>query len=246
MPFEQKILPQFRDADPDGLVGLRGAMHYFQHIHTWFMHSIGKGNDVLPEQYQAAWIYTRVLVSLSHKLDYTDAAEIRAWMEPYRQSLLVNIDMMIRQHGEIAAQGRIETGVFSLPRQRIVRLPAVDFPDGVPEAIPCEIPGFVRLARRAEGMREAYRRRVRYSDIDKSGHMNNLRYIELFQDAFRAAFWRAFDPSIMEITFFSQCREGEELTVYSREETGEVYLTAVHADGTPAAAAVFAKEAWKA
>ena len=49
MPFHQTIYPQFRDADPDGLVGLRGAMRYFQDIHTWFFHAIDKGNDVLPQ-----------------------------------------------------------------------------------------------------------------------------------------------------------------------------------------------------
>lgn len=47
MPFEQTILPQYRDADPDGLIGLKGCMHYFQDIHTYYMHSIHKGNDRL-------------------------------------------------------------------------------------------------------------------------------------------------------------------------------------------------------
>ena len=56
MPFEQTILPQYRDADPDGLIGLKGCMHYFQDIHTYYMHSIHKGNDELPEQYGAAWV----------------------------------------------------------------------------------------------------------------------------------------------------------------------------------------------
>ena len=42
MPFEQTILPQYRDADPDGLIGLKGCMHYFQDIHTYYMHNIHK------------------------------------------------------------------------------------------------------------------------------------------------------------------------------------------------------------
>ena len=58
MPYEQILYPQYRDADPDGLIGLKGAMHYFQDGHTWFMHAYSKGNDVLPEQYGAAWVYT--------------------------------------------------------------------------------------------------------------------------------------------------------------------------------------------
>ena len=63
----------------------------------------------------------------------------------------------------------------------------------------------------------------------------------MFQDAYGAAFWKAFDPTEMEISFFSQCREGEELTILSREEESAVYLAALHADGKLASAALFNK-----
>ena len=136
MPFEQTFQPQYRDADPDGLIGLRGAMHYFQDIHTWFMHSIHKGNDELPEQYGCGWVYTRYLVTLSRKIDYTGPISLQTWMEPYRQPVLVNVNMLLYQHGEIAAMGKIENCVFSLERQRPQRLSAIEFPDDFPEEIP--------------------------------------------------------------------------------------------------------------
>ena len=56
MLFQLQVNPQFRDADHDGLIGLRGCMRYFQDAHTYFMHAIEKGNDVIPEKYGAAWI----------------------------------------------------------------------------------------------------------------------------------------------------------------------------------------------
>ena len=243
MPFEQTFRPQYRDADADGLIGLRGCMHYFQDIHTWFMHSIGKGNDVLPEQYGAAWVYTRYHVSLRRKLDYTDTVLATAWMEPYRQPVLLNIDCVLRQHGEIVATGKLEKCLFSLTRQRPLRLSAIDFPEGIPEESEAAnaIPDFIRLEKTAEGMAERYRRAVRVSDLDKSRHMTNLRYIDMYLDAYDAAFWRAFDPREMEITFLSQCREGEELTVLSREEEAAVRLAAVHGDGSLASVALFGK-----
>ena len=47
MPFKQTILPQYRDADPDGLIGLKGCMHYFQDIHTYLhaQYTQGKRSD---------------------------------------------------------------------------------------------------------------------------------------------------------------------------------------------------------
>ena len=239
MIFEQTLLPQYRDAEADGLIGLKGAMHYFQDIHTWFMHSIHKGNDELPEKYGSAWVYTRYLVSLIRKIDYTDQIVLQIWMEPYRQPVLVNVNMLLRQHGEVAAMGKIENCVFSLERQRPQRLSAIEFPDDVPEEIPNNIPDFVRLEKTADGMTERYTRTVRCSDLDKSNHMTNLRYIDMFQDACDKAFWAQFDARQMEICFLSQSREGETLSVRSRQDDNVLHFAAVHADGTLAAVAMF-------
>ena len=133
MPFEQTFYPQYRDAETDGLIGLKGAMHYFQDIHTWFMLSIHKGNDEIPEQYGCAWVYTRCLVSLSQKIDYSDQISLKTWMEPYRQPVLVSVNMLLSQHGTVAAMGKIESCVFSLGRQRPQRLSAIEFPENIPE-----------------------------------------------------------------------------------------------------------------
>lgn len=241
MPFVQTMQPQYRDAESDGLIGLKGAMHYFQDIHTWFMHSLHKGNDELPETYGSAWVYTRCLVSLLQRIDYTDSMTLQAWMEPYRQPVLVNIDLLLHQHGAVAAMGRIENCVFSLERQRPQRLSAIAFPDGVAEEVPHCIPEFLRLEKSAEGMMERYTRTVRYSDLDKSNHMTNLRYIDIFQDAYNASFWRQFGARNMEICFLSQCREGEVLSVRSREEENAVHMAAVHADESVAAVCMFSR-----
>ena len=45
MAFTQKFMPQYRDADETGLIGIRGFMRYCQDIHTWFMHEYNKGNQ---------------------------------------------------------------------------------------------------------------------------------------------------------------------------------------------------------
>ena len=207
MPFIQKDLPQYHYADDDGLIGLRGAMYYFQNIHTWHLHSIDKGNDVLPQKYEAGWIYTRYHVVLKQKMDYRGELTLRAWMEPYRQPVLVNENIEILQHGKIAACGKLECCVFSLARQRPLRLTAVDFPENFAEDVPNDIPDFLGIEKTADGTEERYIRTVRASDLDVNRHMNNLHYIAMFQDACDSSFWRDFSPKEMEICFMSQCKE---------------------------------------
>ena len=75
--------------------------------------------------------------------------------------------------------------------------------------------------------------------LDKSRHMNNLRYIEMFQDAYESSFWSALDPHEMEIRFLSQCKEGETISVCSRTDDTGVHFAALHQDGTLASTALF-------
>lgn len=239
MSFTQTLMPQYRDADADGLIGIRGSMRYFQDIHTWYFYSINKGNDVLPEAYGAGWIYTRFHVKLMQKMDYSGPVKLTSWMEPYRQPVLVNMNMTIEQGGKMMACGKIESCVFSLTRQRPLRLSAIEFPEDFAEDTDNDIPGFIGLEKTAEGMEERYQRTVRVSDLDKMGHMTNLRYIEMFQDAHGSQFWKTLNPTEMEISFLSQCREGETLSVRSKADGNTVHLAAVHADGTLASVAAF-------
>ena len=239
MPFIQKDLPQYHYADDDALIGLRGAMYYFQNIHTWHLHSVGKGNDVLPQKYQAGWIYTRYHVLLKQKIDYSGELTLRAWMEPYRQPVLVNENEEILQNGKLAACGKLESCVFSLTRQRPLRLSAIEFPEDFAEDVPNDIPDFLGIEKTADGTEERYIRTVRASDLDVNRHMNNLHYIAMFQDAYDSAFWHAFAPNEMEICFMSQCREGEEISVRSRITGNTVHFAALHQDGRIASVADF-------
>ena len=239
MPFTQAVMPQFRDADEDGLIGIRGCMRCFQDIHTWYMHSMDKGNDVLPEQYGAAWIYTRYQIRLHRKMDYSGPMTLSTWIEPGRQQARVTLDVTIRQGGDLTAEGRLESCIYSLTQRRPLRLSAVEFPENLAEDLPHEIPAFRKLGKDTDRMELRYQKTVRVSDLDKSRHMTNLRYIEMFQDAYDSAFWNRFQPREMEICFLSQCMEGEILNVKSRQEENALYLAAQHEDGTVAAVVVF-------
>lgn len=241
MPFIQTVMPQYRDADADGLIGIRGCTRYFQDAHTWFMHNLNKGNDVLIEEYGAAWVCTRYHVKLFHKIDYTGPITWTCWMEPYRQPVFSNINVTIEQHGLLAAVSKIENCLIDLNRQRPIKFTAVDFPEGVPEEIPNDIPKLIHLQRSAEGMEERYQRIVRYSDLDKSRHMNNLRLVEMFEDAFDSRFGEEMAPTEMEISFCSQCREGKRLSVQASVEDNCVRMAALHADGTITSVILFEK-----
>ena len=83
-----------------------------------------KGNDVLPEQYGAAWIYTRYQIRLHRKMDYSGPMTLSTWIEPGRQQARVTLNVTIRQGGDLTAEGRLESCIYSLTQRRPLRLSA--------------------------------------------------------------------------------------------------------------------------
>ncbi len=237
MIFEKTYLPQFRDADRDGYVGLRGYMNYFQDMATHYMHNIQKGNDTLPEEYGIVWMYTKYKMHISRKVGFTGELNMETWIPAEKSPAVIHQNLFISQNGEVCARGCVESCLYHLAKKRLVRLKEIGFPDDIAENKESGIPGFQKLPVDLEGMEYVYTHQVRYTDLDKTGHMTNLKYVDLFLNAFDSQFMEAFQIEEFELHFLDQCFEGEDLHVYKKNLGGKIFLAAVHDDQVPCAAA---------
>ncbi|MDO4338696.1 MAG: thioesterase [Eubacteriales bacterium] len=237
MIFKKNYLPQFREAERDGLVGLRGYMNYFQDMATHYMHNIDKGNDTLPETYGIVWMFTKYKMQVMRKVDFTEELTMETWIPKGRLTAVVRQNLLISRNGEECARGCVESCLYHVSQNRLVRLREIDFPADITEDREFSLPGFQKMPTETEGMEYAYTHQVRYTDLDKTGHMTNLKYVDLFLNAFDSPFFEEFQISDFELHFLSQCFEGEVLHVYKRISGDRVSLVALHENKAPCAAA---------
>lgn len=237
MIFEKHYLPQFREADRDGYVGLKGYMNYFQDVATHYMHNLNKGNDTLPEEYGIVWMFTKYKMEVSRKVDFTGELTMETWIPEGKLSAIVHQNLLISRNGEECAKGCVESCLYDIAKNRLVRLREIDFPTDITENKAFEISSFQKLSTDFDGMEYAYTHRVRYTDLDKTGHMTNLKYVDLFLNAFDSRFFEEFQIGEFELHFLSQCFEGEELHVYKRMLDNEIALIAAKDDKVPCAVA---------
>jgi hypothetical protein len=92
---------------------------------------------------------------------------------------------------------------------------------------------------RLEIIDRVYTSPIRYSDLDKSNHMNNLHYTDLFMNAFGPEFYEDHDISEYDINYISQGMYGSLLSVYMEQDGDTVYLAAADDEGKITAAARF-------
>ena len=75
------------------------------------------------------------------------------------------------------------------------------------------------------------RRQVRYTDLDRNGHMNNARYMEWVDDLFPSAFHREHRLKELLVCYLAESREGQTLDLrYDVQENACVQVDAYRQD----------------
>ncbi|MBQ1526189.1 MAG: hypothetical protein IIZ75_03580 [Lachnospiraceae bacterium] len=242
--YTQELVPLFRDAEADGLLGIRGYFNLFQDMACAHMHELGIGNDKLVERTGCAWLFTKYKLCAYGRSDFDTKLKLETWIEPVRSPLLVNRGLWVSANGRLLAAGRVESCPFNLKDQKLVRLSDLDFQKEVSCDREDGLGRFTRVGISMEGAEYRFTHTVRYADLDKSQHMNNIKYIDMFLNVFSREFYMTHFVTGMEIQFRNQCFEGDEILVYTvkekrvweaQEEDERIRLIAVKQDKTIAA-----------
>ena len=237
--FTKDYMPQFREADADGLIGLRGYMNYFQDVATHYMHILHKGNDTLPEDYGIVWLYTKYRLHIEQKADFSDEGlHFETWVEKAEKpALALRQDMTISRNGKLYACGRVELCLFNMQTAKLCRTKEIDYPLGTTCSRELDLPPFERFRTDDEAenpFRYCYTHKVLYTDLDKSMHMNNILYIHMFLNAFDSSFYKQHQSTDFEIHYIKQCYEGEDIQIYKKRCDGGFYLMGKKPNGEKA------------
>ena len=74
-------------------------------------------------------------------------------------------------------------------------------------------------------------RKVRFSDLDQNGHMNNSRYLEWMYDLLDSSFHREHQPKEVSICYHAEAREGQTLHLnWQLDEEREMLVDALRQD----------------
>ena len=236
--WKSEKVQQFREADADGYIGMRGYLNYFQDAAGGYMHEYDWDNSTVHERYGVAWIYVKYRMQVYERADYDGALSMECWIEKNRHYAAVTHGVEITRNGKLMAEGRLESCIVNIASERVARLDAIGFDrNRHPIDRRNGVEDFSRIAPESEGAEEIYRTKVRYSDLDNNRHMTNLRYIPLLQDAFTPEEYEGRFIRDLEIHYRNQCYYGEELSIRRADETDGSRILIVKEDGQTAVCA---------
>ena len=209
--FYEMTLPiDSRDADGNGFCKASALLGHIQEAATQAAEHGGFGRTLTSEGYRAFWMLTRVWFRLRRPLRWEEPLTIRTWHRGSRgASMYRDYDLFVR--GEPVGECVSAWVLASLEDRQLIRMSSIPELAGTGGGALCKDRKLSRLRLPPE-MVLSDRRKLRYSDTDLNGHVNNTRYADfacdavdmerLEQDRFLAE---------MQIGYLAECRPGEEL-----------------------------------
>ncbi|MCR5808971.1 MAG: hypothetical protein K6G56_05360 [Clostridiales bacterium] len=162
------------------------------------------------------WLVAKTAVRFRRRPEVGEKARLVTWPEkPERIRGCRSYEII--KDGEILVRGKTEWAVMNTetgrlaPMEGIYPAELVSFPESAcPEA-------FTRITVPEERVPLA-EYRVRSTDIDVGGHMNNVAYIRMITGCFSSAELERLDPKLVEAVYRAPCFEGDTLLLTKAED----------------------------
>ena len=210
------------------------AFTIFQGIASEHAEAIGVGGAAMAKRGEF-WLTVHSRVDFYEPAYLMDALTAQTWPERCEgRDIRCFRSYRLTKGEQIVALGRTQWAILG-SEQKILRFEQSGFPADFPfpETAAIDEPP-VRFHDELAQDDLVYTHLVRATDIDMGRHMNNVVYIRLLLDCFRAKELAFGAVKRIEAHYASPCLEGETLGVFCRRE-GQICRMAVrHADGRSA------------
>ena len=217
LSYEMTLPIDSRDVDGNGYCKASALLGHIQEAATQAAEHGGFGRAMTTDGYHAFWMLTRVWYQLRRPLRWEEPLTIRTWHRGDKGATMYR-DYDLFVDGEPVGECVSAWVLASLDSRQLIRLGTVRELDGTSGGALCKAKKLSKL-RLPQDMAQADRRKLRYSDTDLNGHVNNTRYADFACDALEM---EKLGPrrflSEMQIGYLAECRPGEELRLLTGRE----------------------------
>jgi len=168
-----------------------------------------------------SWVITRIEVDFKKTPKYTETVNFETYPGDDMKVMFPRYYRMFNTKGEqVVTASSIWALINQETRQAVINptgvvLPAEHYENELP------LPRRVKLP---EDLALVESRRVRYSDIDLNGHLNNTKYTDYILDVHDSEFYKKNRISHFLINFTHELKDNEVVDIYSNGSNPEVVV----------------------
>lgn len=216
LQYDYTVLPSVCDREMK--LGVADLFALFMDIATLHAEQLGVGADVMFSR-KLFWLTVKTKVKIFRRPRMLETVTLSTRpLVPERVRAIREYALTRGQ--EVLARGKTEWAVIETDSGKLHPMGDV-FPQGLELAREPAFPGaFARIKPDFSDGEELGAYRVRSTDIDLGGHMNNVAYVRALAGAFSTKEWDAMDVRELEVHFKASCYEGDTLVMQRRERGG--------------------------
>lgn len=219
-----------RDVDGNGVCRPSALLGHLQEAATLAAEHGGFGRQVLMEECGGFWMLARMWYQLRRPLRWEEQITVHTWHRGGKGALMYR-DYDIYAGQELVGEGVSGWVLVERESRKLLRLSHVDALANTGGGTLCKSKTLQRVALPKE-LELAEQRRMRYSDTDINGHVNNTRYADFACDALELE-KLPHDRflSSMQLDYAAECQAGENIRMLTGVQDGAYYVRGEDAQG---------------
>ncbi len=228
--YEHRVRLTGMDADGRGICKASALLNHLQVAAALAAEAGGFSREKLMERYGAFWMLARSWFRLERPLRWEEPITIRTWHRGGKAAMMYR-DYDILVDGRLVGESVSGWVLADVNSRKLLRLSSVAELEGTDGGELCK-PMTLNKLRCPARLREVERRRMRYSDTDINGHVNNIRYADFACDAIELDKLEE-DQFLMsmQIGYLAECRPGEGIILETGEQDAGRYVRGLDENG---------------
>lgn len=223
LDYKHQIHIGSRDVDGNGVCRPSALLGHLQDAATLAAQHGGFGRDELIKECDGFWMLARMWYQLKQPLRWDEHITVHTWHRGAKAAL------MYRDYDIYAGEEHVGEGVsgwvlVDMKTRKLLRLRHLNALANTDGGALCKTKTLGKVNMPKE-MTLNERRKMRYSDTDINGHVNNTRYADFACDAFELEkLPRNQFLSSMQLRYTAECLAGEEIALLTGQEEGACYV----------------------
>ncbi len=201
-------------ADANGLLAIDQIFTMFMDLADDHANSLGIGWKFMASKH-LFWLTVKTKVNILERPKLGETVTISTWVDPPAR-LRSDRSYEMRQGDKVLVQAKTEWAILNTDTMKIINIAEV-YPEDLDYSRPSACPGkFARVKDHFEEADKYAAYKVRSTEIDIGGHMNNVQYVRALLGTFSNKELKEMNPTSFDVIFRNSVFEVDALSFYKQ------------------------------
>ncbi len=220
--YKKDFSISYTDSDRKIQLSLVNAISLVQNMVTEYFEMIGSDNIVLKRENNALWVLAKTKVHFNRHPEWKEKIKGSTFTSKISPIRVETETEFTDEYNNILFYAKQETCAIDIDTRKIRKINTVNYPLDIETKSISDDLTYSKLNDEFTEKDKAYEQIVYSTDIDYSGHTNNVIYVRHVLNSLSCEFLDNCEITDFEIHYINETREGQNIKIYRKIKENEV------------------------